>query len=469
MEKILWKRKYSFTQSVYRSISMNAKQLTKKIAHIEAIRRDELAHTGYFDNSDMYRTANIEQEVQVLDSRVERAGMPISAVDFFQKNSIGARPDTSVFIVEYDGSALPVEINLDGIKSLAHSFLQRTQYIQDSIPKGAILVPIGANPVLKASESTNWLVKDEQKHQRYLHIDANAYVENPHKKTNIINPYTGMAIRERASSIKGMFRVTGTQLHISENNIEDALDSHRTSIAIAPCMVAIFGNSPFLAGIDTGMSSSRIELLCQTEQLRSGLPKPAHSLLDYYEDILILNSPFDCPEDGSKALDLAVSAVHTVSRIRVVMDEGKGNIRNEFRHIDSQSPFRSMQAFLLTLGSVEAFRHAQERPEYEYSCIDFKNAVWGQNTQFHWNKKAISVQELGVYIIDKAVNALEPIGLASVAHTYLDPLQEEIRSGMTQSDHMRNSYYSLLKLGASKQEALVNILKTLNRNALCYG
>lgn len=445
---------------------MKNKQLTKKIAHKEAIKRNNLAHKGYFDNLTAVRTANIEQEVQVLDSNIERVGMPISASKFFKANSIGARPDTSTFIVEYDGSDRPVEINYDGLKSLVDTFLKRTKYIQDKIPKGGILVPMGANPVLTATDSDAWLVKNEPKYHRYLQIDANAFSENPNKITNISNPLTGTIISERASSIKGMFRVTGTQFHISEKNIDDALDSHRTSIAIAPFMVLAFGNSPFLAGVDTGRSSSRMELLCQTEQLRSSLPKPADNLLEYYKDILLVESPFISVDDPATALDGALSAIHTVSRIRVTMNKSKGIIRNEFRHIDSQSPYKSMQAFLLTLGSIEAFRYSSERPDYKNSCIDFQKAVWGLKNRMHWKRKIVTAQELGQYLVEKAVVALEQMDLGIITHKYLDPFKDELRRGMTQSDLMRKTFYSIIKQGASFDQALNHILKSLNEEAL---
>jgi len=445
---------------------MNNKQITKKISYEEAVRRNNLADKGYFDDSTATRTANIEQEVQILDSSVQRAGMPINVSNFFQTNSIGARPDTSTFIVEYDGSERPVEINSDGLKSLADTFLKRTRYIQDNIPNGGILVPIGANPVLKASTSTTWLVKDGPKYQRYLYIDENAYSENPNKTTHIMNPSTGTVICERASSIKGMFRLTGTQFHISEKNIADALDSHKTSIAIAPFMIAAFGNSPFLAGVDTGRCSSRMELLCQTEQLRSGLPKPAENLLEYYEQVLSVESPFISIDNSAIALDEALSAIHTISRIRVTLGENKGIIRNEFRHVDSQSPYKSMQALLLTFGCIEAFRFSGERPPYKYSYIDFQNAVWGLKTQMHWKGKIMTTQELGLYLIERSLKVLIKIGLEELAYKYLAPLKNELYQGTTQSDLFRKSLYSAINKGTSFKQALNNMLSLLNEDAL---
>lgn len=445
---------------------MENKLLTKKIAHEEAIRRNNLACKGYFDDPTAVRTANIEQEVQILDSNVQRAGIPISAENFFKINSINARPDTSTFIVEYDGSNQPVEVNNKGLQQLAVTFFDRTKYIQSQLPKGAVIVPIGAHPTLTAADSDTWLIKDEPKYHRYLRIDTNAFSENPNKITNIVNPSTGALIVDRASSIKGMFRLTGTQFHISEKNIADALDSHKTSIAIAPFMVLAFGNSPFLAGVDTGRSSSRMDLLCQTEQLRSGLPKPATSLLDYYEDILTLNSPFVCVDDPGKALDEALSAVHTVSRIRVILQEDKGIIRNEFRHVDSQSPYKAMQAFLLTLGLIEAFRYSDERPYYRYSCIDFQSAVWGLKDLMHWKGTIMTAQELGIYLTEKSIEALQQMGLKVIAYKYLYPFKEELKRGLTQSDLFRESFYRSLRKGHKFRQALSKILTTLNHEAL---
>lgn len=444
----------------------NNKKLTKKVAMEEAVRRDNLAKKGYFDNPSAVRTVNIEQEVQILDTDVKRAGLPVSAEKFLRENSIGARPDTSTFIVEYDGSDKPEEINPKGLKSLAYKFLKRTKYIQNRIPKNAILVPIGANPVLTEKDSDNWLVKTEPKYSRYKQIDANAFSENPIKLTDIINPKTGKAIKERASSIKGMFRVTGTQFHISESSIKNALDSHRTSIAIAPLMVVTFGNSPFLAGIDTGRNSSRMELLRQTEQFRSGLPKPAKNLLEYYQEILTLNSPFVCVDNHVKALDEAISAIHTVSRIRVILDKNKGIIRNEFRHIDSQSPYKSMQAFFLTLGCIESFRFSNERPSYEESKIDFENSVWGLKIKMHWDQKIVTAQTLGQYLIDKSLKTFKKMGLFGIASRYLEPLKDEIRLGLTQSNSFRRTLYNTMNKGASFKQALNMILESLNKEAL---
>lgn len=447
-------------------MSKKNKLITKRLAYLEAVKRNGLAKKGFFDNLGSSRTVNIEQEIQILDSNIKRSGFPVSAKPFFKKNSIGARPDTSTFIVEYDAVDKPTKIDSLELKKLAKSFLDRTMYVQSHIPRGAIIVPIGANPVLKAEDSDSWLVKDEPKYHRYLNIDANAYDENHYKKTNIENPKTREKIIERASSIKGMFRLTGTQFHISEKNVPDALDSHKTSIAIAPFMVAAFGNSPFISGIDTGRASSRMELLCQTEQLRSGLPKPANDLLDYYENILSLSSPFIDTENQDVALDLSLSAIHTISRIRITIGKNGGIIRNEFRQIDSQSPFKSMQALLLTLGSIEAFRYSKERPLYEDSLGDFKNSMWGLETKMHWNGKFIPAKSLGIYIVDKSIEALDKINLGSTAQEYLLPFKEELKEGVPQSEKIRKIFYRLTNQGASFNEAMSEVIKLLNFEAL---
>src|SRR3989344_988817 len=394
---------------------------TIKLALAEAHRRQVLADRNLFNHPD--RNYDIEQEVRIVN-RI--TGKPVNTERFFNSGTIRVRFDTSVDNLEYNANGI-TPLTLKGIKQLFRSFLKQTILLQKAIKRDnpdAILVPIGVQPLVRAGEWEHLIVSDYVSRIRYQLMETMTIGENTNPQMIITNPDTGETFVDKASNLSAMTRTSGTQFHISERFPSEAIKTYNISIAIAPIMIALFGNSPFLGGIDTGRDSSRIEILRQGEQKRAGLPEPVSSIEDYYvKQLAKADPPFIEIEDSEKALDLSMGAMHTVTRI--IIDTKNNRIRNEFRHVDSQSPYRSIQAFLLTLGLIEGLKR-KKLPEFRESQANFEQAVWGLKAKMSWLQKEVRVQELGLWCIDVAQIAFVDTEIAEIAQSFLNPLKNEI-------------------------------------------
>lgn len=434
---------------------------TIKLALTEAHRRQELADRNLFNHTD--RTCDIEQEVRIVN---RLSGKPVNAEKLFELIKIKVRLDTSVDNLEYDANgATPLTLN--GIKHLYSSFFKKTRQIQEMIIKkdvDAILVPIGVQPLVKVYEWEPLIISNPVNQIRYKLMEAVVIGENVNSKMVVVNPDTKETFVDKASNLSAMTRTSGTQFHISEKSPLEAIQTHNISIAIAPIMIALFGNSPFLGGIDTGRDSNRIEMLRQGEQKRAGLPEPVTSIEDYYIKQLAKAEPsFMELEDPEKALDLSMSAIHTVTRM--IVDTKNNTIRNEFRHIDSQSPYRSIQAFLLTLGLIEGLRK-KKLPEFIESQANFEQSVWGLKAKMSWLQKDTSAKELGLWCIELAQTAFIGTEMADIAQDFLNPLKKEVVKGQTQAEIIRNSVKKYIDNGMTIQNAIVRVLNWMNKEML---
>lgn len=447
------KQKIPFTKS-------RAKE-TKRLAFKEALKRQKMAKQGFFNKP--ARTCDIEQEIQVMN---KNSGLPIDAQSFFANNDIGARLDTTVFNIEYDGNGI-TPLDADGIMALYRSFSARTKKIQQdlkTIDPNAILVPIGVQPIITDKEGRKMIVENEEKRRRYSALDKRTEIENPIKRVKIVNPTNGKVITGNASNLFAMARCSGTQIHISDRTVENAIKTNNILIAITPVMVALFGNSVFSEGIDTGRVSTRIDLLRQAEQLRAGLPLPVNSLFEFYANQLNRAlPPFMILDDPVQALDLSCGAIHTTSRIQV--DMVNGTIRNEIRQIDSQSPFRTISALLFTLGCIEALRNSP-LPSFGETRYNFANSVFGLSAKAVVFGKKTMLQEIAVLFMEKALFTLEKMGMEQLAKIFLLPFKDEIVSGKTQGTVIRKKVSSLTKKGFPLRKAIIVVVNEMNQEVL---
>lgn len=421
---------------------------TKKLALQEATFRQELAESGHFSSEN--RTCDVEQEVIVVDSFT---GETVNVSPIFDKIP-GTRPDTTNFILEFDANGI-TPLTEQGIISLYESLSGRIKTIQNEVRKfsnNAVLSHIGLHPFITDKEARAELVI-KNKNARYMLMDARTYHENPIKEYKIKN-FFGETIKGQASNLSAMSRCAGTQFHISERTVEAAVKTHNISIAIAGPMIALFGNSPFMEGVDTELTSTRVELLRQCEQLRSGLPSPVKSLEEYYVTQLDRGLPPFVTDNPTVALDMSHSAIHTVSRIQV--DIKNGTIRNEFRHIDSQMPLKVIQAFLLTLGLVNGIK---ELPSYEESLCNFTSSVAGIHAPMTWRKKKTTANVLGQYLGEIAIDSLRKQGFSIVITDILRSFLEELGSGESRVQRMRTSIQNDIKKGRSKESAFAQALQ----------
>lgn len=159
-------------------------------------------------------------------------------------------------------------------------------------------------------------------------------------------------------------------------------------------------------------------------------------------------------DDPQQALTLLHGALHTTSRIQV--DMRAGTIRNEFRCIDAQSPFRSMQAFLLTLGAIDGLR-GRILATYEESCRNLHSAAWGLSAPMCMQGSATTARALARELVALAQMTLQRNGLDELGREFLTPLLEgELEHGRTQADTLRARVNCEVAHGRPWREAVVD-------------
>ncbi len=438
-------------------------QATHHLALQAARERQALAEQGFFNHSD--RTCDIEQEIHCISSQT---GLPVSAEALIASNALpGARFDTVTSIIEYDAGDI-VPLTRAALGELYTLLQQRTRRIQQALiatGEDAIIVPIGVQPLLEANAWQQWIVPQPGMRRRYHLIDIATRRENPDGVISIESADGQAVFTDVVSYMAIMARCAGTQFHISERTVEEALEAYNISIHIAPILCALFGNSPFVGGLDTGRASTRTALFLQGEPLRAGLPRPASTLYQYYEQQLARAlPPFVVIDDAQRALTLLHGALHTTSRIQI--DRDNGTIRNEFRCIDAQSPFRSMQAFLLTLGAIDGLR-GQTLATYEESRSNLCNAVWGLCAPLCLLGRRTTAWAAAKELVAIAQVTLQQKGLGDLGHEFLTPLLEnELAHGQTQADVLRACVNHEVERGRSWRKAVIEALHVCNAASL---
>jgi gamma-glutamyl:cysteine ligase YbdK (ATP-grasp superfamily) len=437
-------------------------QTTLRLALEAARHRQTLADQDFFKQN--ARTCNIEQEIHCLSSRT---GLPFNAEAVINARTIpSTRFDTVTSILEFDASAItPLEPAT--LSAWYAALLERTRRIQEALTAQtteALLVPIGVQPMIEAGKWEDWLVPGAGLRRRYHLIDVATRRENPHRLLTIEGS-EGQVFTEISSYMAAMTRCAGTQFHIAQRNVEEALVAHNLFLFIAPILTALFGNSPFVGGIDSGRTSTRMDLLLQGEPLRAGLPRPSFSLYEYYEQQLTrASSPFFIDESAERALILMHGCIHTTSRIQVDMAEG--TIRNEFRCIDAQSPFRSVQAFLLTLGAIDGLQ-GYPLATYEESQRNLHQAVWGLEASMSIQGRETTALALARELVEVALKTLAQTGFGALAREFLTPLLEnELKHGTTQAQELRTLVQKQMHQGQPWRAAVVESLVFWNKKCL---
>lgn len=435
---------------------------TKRLALKRASELQKLAEAGRFNSGE--RTADIEQEVFVLD---RLTGGPINVESLLLNNTLGIRPDTTICTVEYDANGI-TPVTAEGIRNLFDSFQNKTRKIQQVIARATeergLIVSTGTQPLI-GKEYVQLIICDPEKRKRYSTLDEITYnQENQQKEMVIKNSETGEELRDRASNLSAMSRCAATQLHLAYPTIEETIEAYNITIAIAGPLVAMLSNSPYAAGIDTGLVSSRMEMLAQAEQRRAGLAKPANSVMEVYARALELClPPFIETEDSRKALELAYGAMHISTRLR--LDEEKGTSRIEMRMIDSLSPYRSIQALLISMGIIEDLR-GRDLPIFSESQANYKNGRKGLKSVMLYLRKPVSTLDLVTELSESATRGLNKLGLGKLDLEFLTPLKEKLGSGITQADEIRSEVRRLETQGLSRNNAIALALKDLNTDML---
>lgn len=437
-------------------------QETQKLALKRASELQRMVEDGKFDSGE--RTTDIEQETFVVDCA---SGRPVNVEQLMLTSPLGIRPDTTVYTVEFDANGVTL-VTKNGILELLDSFQRKTRSIQQEVTRATqgrgLLVSIGTQPLV-GNEFGDFIVSDPTKRTRYIALEEATFErENDRKEMVIENGITAERLTSKASNLSAMARCAATQLHLAFPTAKETLEAYNISVAIAGSVAAMFSNSPYAMGIDTGLASSRLEMLEQAEQKRAGLAKPAASIGDHLRQTLEgCLPPFIEVNDRAKALELAYGAMHISTRIR--LDEKNGSSRVELRMIDSLSSYRAIQALMLTIGLIEGLKR-QQLPTYAESLENYRQGRRGLCSTMQWLGESIDTRSLSLKLINAAKQGLQKLGLEKIGADFLRPLEEDVSPGITKADLTRQEVQSLERDGLSREAALAIVLAKLNQSML---
>lgn len=422
---------------------------TRRLALQQASHIQEIADSGFFKKSGI--TVDIEQESLLVDHNG----------DLYPDESIFdiidlVRPDVSAATLEYDASngSGPAPLTSNGIEKLLQNYYSGIDTILRglrSINPNTFLANIGTHPFLTQNNIEEVLVKSPHRLNRYKRFQERSIVENQTPTITITNNLSGDTYSAQAACWTIMTRCVATQIHISSETVEDALRSHNTAIALAAPLSALFANSPYISGFDAGIASTRLPLTLQSEQMRSGLPRPAFSLEEYYLNQLNMSLPLFISDDPESALRLNHGTIHTTSR--VITNIQQRTIRNEYRFFDSQTPETSIQALLLTYGATQAFND-KSLPSHEESKSNYLQAQFGLQGKMIWKGVKFSTSALCLHIIDHAQNYLDQTELRNISREFLLPLQNQVSRGLTPADILRSKVLNMQADGLSFRQAV---------------
>lgn len=437
-------------------------QETQKLALKKAGELQRMVEDGKFDKGE--RTTDIEQETFIVD---RATGRPINVEQLILTSPLGIRPDTTVYTVEFDANGV-TPVTRTGVLELLDSFQGKTRSIQQEVAGATqgqgLLVSIGTQPLV-GDEFGDYIVSDPSKRTRYIALEEATFErENDRKEMVIENDVTGERLTSKASNLSAMARCAATQLHLAFPTAKETLEAYNISIAVAGSVAAMFSNSPYAMGIDTGLASSRLEMLEQAEQKRAGLAQPAVSIGEHFRQTLQgCLPPFIEVNDRAKALELAYGAIHISTRIR--LDEKNGSSRVELRMIDSLRPYQAIQALMFTIGLIEGLKE-QRLPTYAESLENYRQGRRGLRSTMRWLGESVNTRSLSLRLIGVAKQGLQKLGLEKIGADFLRPLEEDISLGVTRADLARQEVQSLERDGLSREAALAAVLAKLNQSML---
>lgn len=434
---------------------------TRALALREVEDLQDLADGGHFDRGEF--TVDIEQESFVVDIRT---GKPLDVESFILNNTVGVRPDTSVATIEYDANG-PTPSTEEGIRNLLSALQKKSKAVQIALTEATqgigIMVNIGTQPLV----GTEWpflVLGDPQKRARYRALEEATLRENRWESIVIRNGKTGEMLVDQASNLSAMTRCASTQLHIAYPTLGETLGAYNVSVALGAPLAALMANSPFVASIDTDLGSSRLSMLAQAEQCRNELAGYARSIGRHFRDAFIpIMPPFIVLDDQRKAFELAYSAVHISSRLR--LDRERGTSRIEIRVGDSNNPFQAVQALVLTVGAIEALR-GQPLPSYEQARENFAAARKGVNAPMSWLGNKGPAKLLLLDMIAVARCELGMHGMSEIATDFLRPLQEELLVGQSRPDQQRQVVQGRIDAGSTRDAALADLMRIENHRLL---
>lgn len=439
--------------------SLEKAEAFRRLALTHKDKIDTLVKEGYFDHPEEQAvTIDAEQETMIINLET---GKPFSIESMFGPHPL-ARPDTTEYFCEFDGGGVTKVDSAEDIFKFKERFSFRFTSIKDAVDKlsngKAYPFSIGTFPF--EIDARKYLLKDATKQVRYQCMEHMTHVlENKQKKLIVQNDITGETFEDIAANLSAMARCASTQPHFGFPTAVQTLEAYNVSVAITPVLVALFSDSPFVGGVDSGLVCSRLSLLEQSEQVRGGLAQPASSLAQHYEHVLTTCLPpcVSDTQDPSAAFMLSYGTTHHTTRI--ITDIENKTTRIEVRCLDSLPVDLAMQAIVFCLGVFKKLKPT-DLATYEETKENFTNAIReGLLTNVKNKGTEISMQEFSLQMIQNSKEGLSEMGLTELIHEFIEPLEKFVKHGINRADITRSKVKAFEEKGMQRKEALIAILK----------
>ncbi len=364
---------------------------------------------------------SVEQESFLVDSGL----MPINAESLiFGELSPIVRPESRVYVVEYDSDI----VTPHNLQEVYTSLMSKNDSIRGITE--ANLLNIGLHPLLDRSWDDRGLIKRHQYRNRYELLQKDTLRNRKFEEARIGD------FKCEPSNNGMSARCVSTQYNVKYPTIGEVIQSYNTMIDITPLFVAMFGNSPFAGGIDTGYDDGRVQTILQTDSVSHFiLPRHTTSILSHCKEVFPRRSAFVC-ENPSDSYHQTYSGVHTTQRIKI--DEQDGHARVEFRIGDSMNPFEIIQGALYLMGVTESLKQKRRQP-WSHVCYNFGRSVYGMKDNFMWDGSVYESQSLCAESINWMIEGLEKMNV----HGYEDfvaPLMQRVKNGVTVAGNLRKLY-----------------------------
>jgi glutamate--cysteine ligase len=260
-----------------------------------------------------------------------------------------------------------------------------------------------------------------------------------------------------------MFRTCTVQVNLDYADEADMVKKLRVSLALQPLATALFANSPFLEGKPNGYKSFRSHVWTDTDKARSGmLPfvfEDGFGFEQYVE--YALDVPMYFTMRGGQFVNTTGESFRKFLEGKLPQLPGeKPTMKDWADHLTTIFPEVRLKRYLEMRGSDvglgdklcampalwAGLLYDQSALDAAWNLVNASSAVQRQTLRDEVPKLGLkaqfmgrSLQALGREVLALARNGLKTRGLGEEA--FLDVLDEEVHSGLTQADKLLQAFH----------------------------
>jgi glutamate--cysteine ligase len=260
-----------------------------------------------------------------------------------------------------------------------------------------------------------------------------------------------------------MFRTCTVQVNVDYANEADMVKKLRVSLALQPLATALFANSPFLEGRPNGYKSFRSHVWTDTDNARAGmLPFVFEDGFGFarYVDYALDVPMYFTMRDGKFVNTTGESFRNFLDGKLPQLPGEKPTMKDWADHLTTIFPEVRLKRYLEMRGSDvglgnklcampalwAGLLYDQGALDAAWDLVKYSTAAQRQMLRDEVPKLGLqaefmgrSLQALGREVLALARNGLKSRGLGEEA--FLDVLDEEVQSGMTQADKLLQAFH----------------------------